>query len=182
MPGTHAAALALLPERPAQQACTPAPAVQTSQSSSTVPAPPATRPSSRPHTPTTLLSSSEQAAVKRLAADIKWMSWNAGWHAANSLARCDDAARGDLARFEHHAASISKELPPELATHIRSMVWSACWHAANTRGVALRGAASVMDEGEEEGEEDEEEEAALMGRAAAAVLAECSVEVRSSEW
>ena len=78
------------------------------------------------------------AAVQKKADALKWLSWNAAWHAANVLARCEDAAQSDLAAFEDHAAEVAAALPAELAHHVRCMVWSACWHAANQRGAALR--------------------------------------------
>ena len=114
--------------------------------------------SSTPSRPPTPALSPAAAAVMRCADDIKWLSWNAAWHAANVLARCDGAAHTDLQRFEHHASALERELPRELADAVRSMVWSACWHAANSRGGTLRSMASVMEE--EEGEDGAEEDQA----------------------
>ena len=110
--------------------------------------------SSTPTRPPTPALPPLATAVMRCADDIKWLSWNAAWHAANVLARCDGAASTDLQRFEQHASALTRELPSDLAGHVRSMVWSACWHAANSRGGALRSMAAVMEEEEEEEEED----------------------------
>ena len=41
----------------------------------------------------TTSSLSPAAKVQRKADSLKWLSWNAAWHAANVLASCDDAAR-----------------------------------------------------------------------------------------
>ena len=101
-------------------------------------------------------ASRESNAVSRkvvsCASDIKWLAWNAAWHSANVLARRDEAARVDLARFEHHYAAIAQKLPGDLVAHVRAIVWSACWHAANKNGEALRSHSAAM---EGEGEDDE---------------------------
>jgi len=86
--------------------------------------------------------------VAECGTDLKWMTWNAAWHAANSVAGFDDVAESDRERFEEHAAPVMASLPPGVASHVRSMVWSACWHVAKTLAADLRLAA--MEEGESE--------------------------------
>ena len=100
------------------------------------------------------------AAVQRKADDLKWLSWNAAWHAANALASCTDEAQSDLAAFEEHAAQVASALPAELAHHVRCMVWGACWHAANKRGAALRSVAARNSAGYEAGDDEGGEEEA----------------------
>ena len=106
-----------------------------------------------------------------VATDIKWMSWNAAWHAANLVAGFEDLAEGDLERFELHAAAVMAALPPGVALHVRAMVWSACWHAARANAADLRCAAmeeseaqteyyshTEHDEDDAENDDDEEED------------------------
>ena len=111
-------------------------------------------------------------AIQKKAESLKWLSWNAAWHAANSLARDTQSASSDLAAFEEYSQEVAAALPANLAYHVRRMVWSACWHAANSRGAAIRTAAKDGyeagddDEEEDEGEEDEGEEGEADGEQA----------------
>ena len=124
------------------------------------PSPSSSQPPSQVHQP----PSPATVAIQKKAESLKWLSWNAAWHAANSLARDTQSASSDLAAFEEYSQEVAAALPANLAYHVRRMVWSACWHAANSRGAAIRTAAKDGyeagddDEEEDEGEEDDGEE------------------------
>ena len=68
-----------------------------------------------------------------LAFHLKWLAWNAAWHAANYLAENNADAASALRAFEKHAKRTEELLPAELADNFKWMAWNAAWHAANTR-------------------------------------------------
>ena len=75
-----------------------------------------------------------------LAFHLKWLAWNAAWHAANYLAENTADAASALRAFEKHAKRTEELLPAELADNFKWMAWNAAWHAANTRSNLLEDA------------------------------------------
>ena len=66
-----------------------------------------------------------------IADELKWMCWNAAWHAANERAgKRADAGKAQLAHFEH-AARLAQQLAAGFAESCRELCWHAAWRAAN---------------------------------------------------
>ena len=64
-----------------------------------------------------------------IADDLKWMCWNAAWHAANERAgRAADARRARQAH-EEHAARLARQLAPE----VRGLLARSCPHQRSPR-------------------------------------------------
>ena len=91
---------------------------------------------------------------ENLAFHLKWLAWNAAWHAANYLAENTAAAASALRAFEKHAKRTEELLPVELADNFKWMAWNAAWHAANTRS-------NLLDDAEEDRKLFEKHAAAL---------------------
>jgi hypothetical protein len=89
-----------------------------------------------------------------LAFHLKWLAWNAAWHAANYLAENTADAASALRAFEKHAKRTEELLPAELADNFKWMAWNAAWHAANTRS-------NLLDDAEEDRKLFEKHAAAL---------------------
>ena len=89
-----------------------------------------------------------------LAFHLKWLAWNAAWHAANALAENTDDATSALRAFEKHAKRTEELLPAELADNFKWMAWNAAWYAANTRS-------NLLDDAEEDRKLFEKHAAAL---------------------
>jgi hypothetical protein len=96
----------------------------------------------------TLLQNARGLGIGHAVFDnIKWLAWNAAWHAANSRTPLHDAhAKKDKESANKHLKKIKEAgvFSDGLLDHITGMIWAAAWYTANTRANFAEDAKSDM--------------------------------------
>ena len=93
---------------------------------------------------------------EKLAYRLKWMMWDAAWHAANWQAEYQDEAATALTSFKRHSYAMKKLLHHDVAENLKWMAWHAAWSAAYAR--------ANLDEEAEGHQEDFDRHAAALAR------------------
>lgn len=72
-------------------------------------------------------------ATAPVADSLKWLAWNAAWHAANERSGFAADARRALSAHLEHSERLASLVCPDLAESCRWLCWNAAWRAANER-------------------------------------------------